>query len=284
MSFSSNHRPFTSQAGTRRARATALAVLALAGLAARPARAQLTVDQLELVINPAVPLARTAVFKVRNDADTPQQATLSIGDWDRDESGVNQFYPSGTRPQSCGDRLKVFPLTLRLDPGAAQQVRVTLERADSLSALCTSIVFLETTRRDPVPQRGAQLVYVLRTGVKVYVQPPGLARDGGIEDLRVQPHRRPPNAPSDSSTIEASVAFRNAGGLPLSTKGTIEVRRPDNSVAAKVEVPMFPTLPGALRRVAVPLPPLGPGQYVILVLLDFGGAEIAAGQLDFEAR
>jgi P pilus assembly chaperone PapD len=273
--------------GTRRARATALAVLAFAGLAARPARAQLTVDQLELVINPATPLTRTAVFTVRNEAETPQQATVSVGDWDRDEGGVNQFYPSGTRPQSCGGRLKVFPLTLRLDPGAAQQVRVTLERADSLSGLCTSIVFLETTRRDPVPQRGAQLVYVLRTGVKVYVQPPGLARDGGIEELSVQPHVRNPNAPNaaaDSSTIEAVVAFRNAGGLPLSTKGTIEVRRPDNSVAAKVEVPMFPTLPGALRRVAVPLPPLGPGQYVILVLLDFGGAEIAAGQLDFEAR
>src|SRR5919199_4762563 len=161
MSFSSNHRPFTSQAGTRRARATALAVLALSGLAARPARAQLTVDQLELVINPAITIARTVIFKVRNDADTPQQATVSMGDWERDESGVNQFYPLGSRPQSCGDRLKVFPQTLRLDPGATQDVRVTLEHADSLAALCTSIIFLETARQTVKPQRGAQLVYVL---------------------------------------------------------------------------------------------------------------------------
>src|SRR5919199_1779791 len=166
MPFSSDqHTTFTAPAGTRRARATALAVLALSvsssALAARPARAQLTVDQLELVINPAIPIARTAVFKVRNDADTPQQATVSMGDWDRDENGVNQFYPAGSKPQSCGDRLKVFPQTLRLDPGATQDVRVTLEHADSLAALCTSIIFLETARQTVKPQRGAQLVYVL---------------------------------------------------------------------------------------------------------------------------
>lgn len=275
----------TRKASTRRARNSALAALAFACLAPFPARAQLTVNQLELVLTPATPLARTAVVSVKNDSNEPQQATVSLGDWDRDESGANRFFPLGTTPQSCRDRLKVFPATLRLEPGASQDVRVTLERPDSLAATCWSIVFVETARRAPNPNiHGTQLVYVIRTGIKVYVEPPGLARDGALEDLRVQPHVRRADAPKDSSSIDAVVAFRNAGALPLAAHGSIEVRRQDNSLVGKVEVPDFPVLPGALRRLEVPLPPLAAGHYVLLVLLDYGGAELAAGQVEIEAR
>ena len=37
-----------------------------------------------------------------------------------------------------------------------------------------------------------------------------------------------------------------------------------------------------MRRLGVPLPRLGRGRYVVLALLDYEGAEIAAGQVDLE--
>jgi hypothetical protein len=50
----------------------------------------------------------------------------------------------------------------------------------------------------------------------------------------------------------------------------------------KVNIAEFPTLPGATRRLGVPLPRLQRGKYVLLALLDYDGAEIAAGQVDLE--
>jgi hypothetical protein len=55
----------------------------------------------------------------------------------------------------------------------------------------------------------------------------------------------------------------------------------DNSLAATIPVAEFPTLPGALRRLELDVPTsLAAGSYVALALIDFGGTEIAAGQLE----
>jgi P pilus assembly chaperone PapD len=281
---------------TGRARGTVPALVAFMGLALalvtalpRAARAQMTVDQLELVLAPAGALRHSGVFTVANEGAKPLQASLSVADWDRDDDGTNRFFPSGTLPQSCASRIKVFPLTLRLDPGASQAVQVSMEGSDSLSATCWAIVFVESVQGQSQATRGPQLLYVLRTGIKVYVEPSGLEREGGIEDLQVRPRTPAPAgaaARRDTSRAKSEVAivFRNTGGLPLLTRGAVEIRRQDNSLVAKVDVPEFPTLPGAARRLAVPLPALPPGQYVLLSLLDYGGAELAAGRLDFEAR
>jgi len=65
----------------------------------------------------------------------------------------------------------------------------------------------------------------------------------------------------------------------LWVRGTMEYRRPDNSIAATDSIAEFPVLPGARRRVAVRVPKLAAGSYVALALLDYGGSEIAAGQI-----
>jgi hypothetical protein len=54
-----------------------------------------------------------------------------------------------------------------------------------------------------------------------------------------------------------------------------------------MEVPIaeFPSLPGAIRKVSVEVPSsLAAGDYVVLALIDFGGAELVAGQIDFQAK
>jgi hypothetical protein len=59
----------------------------------------------------------------------------------------------------------------------------------------------------------------------------------------------------------------------------------DNSVAGQIPIAEFPTLPGAVRRLEVDVPPTIPaGNYIALALIDFGGAEIAAGQLELTLR
>jgi hypothetical protein len=64
--------------------------------------------------------------------------------------------------------------------------------------------------------------------------------------------------------------------------GKVEIRRTDNTLVSTLDIPEFPTLPGATRRLGVPLPRLPRGKYVLLALLDYEGSEIAAGQVDLE--
>lgn len=84
---------------------------------------------------------------------------------------------------------------------------------------------------------------------------------------------------------QIAVSFHNLGATHLLAKGRLEFRRLDNSLAAQVEIPEFPTLPGALRKISIDVPAgLAAGDYVVLALIDFGGAELVAGQIDYQAK
>ena len=68
-------------------------------------------------------------------------------------------------------------------------------------------------------------------------------------------------------------------------KGHLEFRRLDNTLAMQVPIDEFPTLPGATRKVMIDVPAgLSPGDYVVLALIDFGGAELVAGQIDYKVK
>lgn len=262
------------------------------GLVASPLDAQLSVDRVDLTLVPRSASRQNGVITVTNTTDRAVAASVYTADWDRDESGANRFYDLGALPQSCGDRLRVFPRTISLPPRSAQSLQVIAEGADSLAATCWAIVFIET-RLPPPPGEARQLSYVLRTGVKVYMVPPGLEGDGLVEDMRVSAE-----SPAASGAAQASapamgstppsrkleVVFRNAGPTPLLGRGSVEIRRPDNSLASTIALEEFPTLPGVRRRLLVDMPELPPGRYVALAMIDFGGAEIVAGRLEFEAR
>src|SRR3989449_4942596 len=259
---------------TRRVRWFELAAFVLAGLAPRSASAQLAVDQAEIFLEPRAVGRGIASVNVSNEGDSVAEAKVSLSDWDRREDGEHRFYPSGTLPRSCARVLRVFPLSVRLAPHTSQGVRVALDGADTLSAACWSIVFVETGATHT--GGGRQLAYVTRLGVKIYGLPAGLAKDGMIDALVERGHRPGSAKPvADSGGPRFEVTFRNSGGLPLWVRGRIEFRRLDNSVAATAEVAEFPVLPGARRTVVVSAPKLRTGRYVALALLDYGGGRHA---------
>jgi len=265
---------------SRRLLVSTLLAAAAFGAPVRALEAQLTIEELELYIAPSAGSDNGRTFRVRNDAARIVQASVAIEDWDRAEDGVNRFYEAGTHANSCAAHITVFPRSLRLEPGASANVRVSIADAGARTSSCWSIVFVESKQApDSV---GRQLTYTVRTGVKIYVEPNGLARDGQIEELTLVDHT--PTAASDSATRDVRIAFRNAGGVQLRVKSAIEVRRLDNSLVQRIEVPMFPVLPAVRRVVTSPLPALPKGRYMILALLDFGGDEIAAGQIQYEVR
>jgi hypothetical protein len=266
----------------RRVRQSALAALLLGVVTAGPraAAGQVSVDQAELFVDPTAPGPHVTAFDVTNEGSSVVEVSIYLGDWDRREDGEHRFVASGTLPHSCAKYLQVFPLSLRLPPGARQAVRVALQNADSIKTACWSVAFVEHSAPGAAP--GRQITYVTRLGVKIYVIPPGLPKEGEVVDFAVQarpvqPARR--TAPADSGGRQIALTFRNTGGVPLWVHGSVEYRRADNSVAATDSVAEFPVLPDAWRTVTRPVPRLAAGKYVALTLLDYGGAEIAAGQI-----
>lgn len=257
--------------------AAAFVLVAAVGIGAVPSRgdAQLAVDQLELRLSVGRgAMNASEIFHTVNASAQPTQVTISVQDWDRSEAGENRYYPLGTLPTSCASHIKVFPSVLQLGARTAQTVRVALDSAASVPHGCYAILFIET----PPPPRSAKgdaVTYSLRYGVKVYVEPDG-APTAELEDIFLE------RKPTDSTARQLVIAYRNTGARQTMAHGRVEIRRTDNTLVSSLDVSEFPTLPGATRRLGVPLPALPRGKYVLLALLDYEGSEIAAGQVDLE--
>jgi P pilus assembly chaperone PapD len=265
----------------RTLRATWCVAALLAGTTVE-GRAQLTIDQSEVTLSSRPADRRVAVFNVGNEGRAAINVTLEIEDWDRAENGENRFYPRGTLARTCGPRLTAFPLSIRLEPNTRQSVRLQFDGLDSLSRACWAVVFARV--QFPTPPGGQRLQYVLRSGVKVYAEPADLPSDAAIEGLTVAPHEKSPadTLKSGTPTRDLVVAFRNTGGVHLMASGRVELRRPDNSVAATLPVAEFPSVPEAKRLLRLGLPALPRGHYVALALLDIGGSELLASQVEFD--
>jgi len=275
----------------RRGRGKQLVLLSCAWFAcvAAPLRAQLTVDQLEVTIAPSASGRVVSSFVVRNTGKNATQATVTREDWDRAENGENRFVPSGSTGKSCGASLNFFPTAFRLEPGAAQIVRLATDAVKAPPKECWDILFVEELSQHWTPTRSG-LRYIFRTGVKVYVVPPGLKRDASIIDMSMSSagsRLASQSATSASPPVKQRIGiqFRNDGQVHVAAKGRIEFRRLDNSIAMQIPIAEFPTLPGAVRRLEIDVPPTIPaGSYIALALIDYGGAEIAAGQLELTIR
>ncbi len=266
-------------AAVRRRRCSISAALVVgvvgAGFHATRAEAQLAVDQLELRLSMGRGVTTASeIFHAVNSSALPAHATISVQDWDRSETGENRYYPLGTLSTSCASHIKVFPSVLQLDARTEQTVRVALDSVAPLPHGCYAILFIETP---PAPRsaKGDAVAYSLRYGVKVYVEPDG-PPSAEVEDIFLE------RKPSDSTTRQLVIAYRNTGARQTTAHGKVEIRRTDNTLVSTLDVNEFPTLPGATRRLGVPLPALPRGKYVLLALLDYEGSEIAAGQVELD--
>jgi P pilus assembly chaperone PapD len=279
-----------------RVRGTVLALCAAIGVVvSQPASAQLLVDPLEVTIVAAGTNRVPASFSLSNTSNEVVQASITRSDWDRIENGDNRFLPAGSSGTSCGSMLSVSPLSIRVEPHTSRIVRLAVQTGAAVTKECWDIFFVEEVPRRAA-SKGNSLQYIFRTGVKVYVAPPGLPRDGAIENMAVEDVAAKPATPLKTpvATVasappvtkrQISVLFHNTGGMHLLAKGRLEFRRIDNSLAAEVPISEFPTLPGATRKVMIEIPSgLTPGDYVVLALIDFGGAELVAGQIDYQAK
>lgn len=248
------------------------AALSLWGL---PATAQIAVDRAEVFFTTRPDAERLGIITLKNEGSQAVQAMLRIEDWDRTEEGTNRWFPVGTVPGACGSYLEVFPASVVLEPGATQAVRISLDSTISLDRECWAGVVVETIESREISGRHA--AYVLRTATKVYIRPEGLLPRGEVVAMEIVPAD---SGVRNSAVGEIELVVENLGGLQIVSRGELQLRRPDNSVVSSLPIPPLYTLPGARSKVRLPLNAIPQGRYVALAILDYGGPELAAGQLE----
>lgn len=252
------------------------------------ASAQVAVEALEVHLNLAPGKAtHTGLIPVRNELDRPQQVRVLINDWRRDSLGRNEFLDAGSLPNSCRERLQVFPMSFQVAPRSVENVRVNYDAAAD-STGCWSIVMFETVE-PPKPksaENGSYLTFQVRTGVKIYVHSERPERAGEISFADVAQGWRPvavaPGGPPDSTRAwQADLRFLNTGSAHLVIRSSVEIRDLDGLLLQKVAGDEGYLTPGAVRDMRIALPDLAPGTYLALVLVDYGGDEITAAQVEF---
>ncbi len=275
-----------------RAQAIALVLVAFAALLSGPATAaaQVAVDELELHFSLAGARSGTLtqVVPVRNEKDRVQQIRLTIGDWERDSLGRNAFYALGQLASSCKDRVKAFPTNFQLQPGAVEYVRITYEPGTDVAG-CWSIVMFESVQppRPAGEQPGSFLTIEIRTGVKVYVHPAAPTRAGELAWADVVQAWVPKEVargqrPDSVRAWQADVRFVNTGTDHLKLQPRVEIRDRDGKLLHTVTSLEAYLTPKAVRDLRLTLPDLPSGDYVALVMIDFGGDEITAAQVEFK--
>jgi P pilus assembly chaperone PapD len=253
-----------------------------------PAAAQVSVTDLELHLQLKGDTGTlTQVIPVKNEQTTTQQVRVLVGDWVRDSLGNNQFTePASGGSERCGARLRVFPTNFQIAPGATELIRVSYSPAAQDEG-CWAIAFIETAAppaRRPDAQ-GSFLTLEIRTGVKIYVHRQDAHRAGIVESADValvwRPRRGATNRRDTTQVREATVLFANTGTAHLKVRTSLEIRDLQARLLHTVPGPDAYLVPGSARYIPIALPDLGPGGYVAIVLLDYGGDEIAAAQVEF---
>jgi P pilus assembly chaperone PapD len=253
-------------------------VALLLALTAGIAKSQLAVGRVELVMQVADSASHQASIGVRNESTQPVQALVRLEDWDRGPDGANRWYAYGSQAGhgSCAPALSIFPQSIRLEAGAEQSLRVMLDGANAPNKECWAAAVVETLQ--PVERGGQRVSYVVRTAVKIYVQPANLTTDGEIGSLNVVTDS------TNTATNSVEICFSNTGGKHVIAQGVLEVRQADNTIVSRIPLPTVYALPGARHLVRVPMPELKDGDYVLLATMDYGGQEIAAALVEHRKK
>jgi hypothetical protein len=151
---------------------------------------------------------------------------------------------------------------------------------------CWAIVIMEALK--PPSARattGPSVNVTVLTGVKFYVHRSGEVADGSIEyaDVETSYERQDRDGRVDSTLVrDAVVRFANTGSAHLRMKTTVEIRSETTALLHTIPGSDVYLTPGAFRDVVVRIPTLARGRYFAVALLDYGGAEIKAAQVEFE--
>lgn len=215
----------------------------------------------------------TEVVSLIASNGTAEDLTVSKGDWTQDTNGKVSFLPpgSGTYSSAPWVTLSGDSVSVPADGEASYRFTVSVPDNSKLNGTYRAVVFFETRPSAPAAS-GSTLRMRQRLGLILYVTVAGTQKNGSkLSDMYV-----------DGSTIHAIVS--NVGNTLMRYTGSIEVRNVSGDTVDRVRLPGGPILRDGERDIAVNMPDLPKGYYVLLLLLKDSRGGLLTGQLPYEVK
>jgi hypothetical protein len=218
--------------------------------------------EVDLVGRPGARLSFS--FLVRNRLPQPEMITIYLGDWDRDVTGENRFYPPGTVERTMAPWLSLATeAVVFLGPGEVREISGTVHIPSGAGpGTYWAILFVQGEPR-LVPYQGVLVTVTRRIGIKIYVTIEPAEAKGMLRAVE----------PKGLNPLWVLVKFANVGLRNLrEVRGKVRVLDVQGRELTSVPVGPFPCLPGGERWVRVDTNlRLAPGPYLIVAEVDYGG-------------
>ncbi|WP_367913824.1 molecular chaperone [Leadbetterella sp. DM7] len=225
---------------------------------------------------------QTAVEKVsitNASKSTVLDLSISLADWAYNENGDNLILPADSLSNSFAKWVTISEGSyFSLKPEETRDLTINVNIpaiVDPKTTVYTALLFVtQMNPVDDVNAQGSQIKLSVRSGIKLYCRPTGLAKVKKLEitDLKF-----------DSKEGGLALAFQNQGNVW--TDGVIytDLLNTGTGKSVKIEEAGFRTLPGDKRVVKIPLPKdLAKGNYTATIMMDFGSdSEMEAAELKF---
>lgn len=179
-------------------------------------------------------------FIVRNELAEAERITLYLGDWDRDETSENRFYPPGTLARTVAPWLSISPTSALLGPGETREISGTVQIPSPVDpGTYWAIVFVQGEPR-LVPYQGVMVTVTKRIGIKIYVTVEPAQAQGTLRAVE----------PKGLNPLWVLVKFQNTGTRNLrEVQGKLRILDVRGQELASFPLGPFPCLPGAERWV-----------------------------------
>lgn len=229
----------------------------------------------------------TASIRVSNNGEKPVSVKVYQTDFRVDPINQDIILPPGENKRGCAAWMSISPLNLDLGPKERKSVRISLTVPEDARGTYWAFVFVEQSSK-PTPVMKSKEGYDIkvhvkpRWGVRIHENIPGTAdKKGAITDISLTPQ-------TEEDPFKIAVEFENTGNTLLRCNGRVEIRDAEGNDVETVQIGSkgrFIVYPDGKRLVSGILSKeLSPGDYLALAIVDYGGEELVAGELEFEVK
>jgi hypothetical protein len=229
----------------------------------------------------------TASIRVSNNGEEPVSVKVYQKDFMVDPINQDIILAPGKCKRGCAEWLIISPSNLDLGPKERKNVRITLTVPEDARGTYWAIIFVEQSSK-PTPIRKLKGGYSFQINVKprwlvrIHENVPGTGeKKGQVTDISVTPQ-------AAESPLKIAVEFENTGNMLLRCNGYVEIRDEGGNEVETIQIGSkgrFSVYPDGKRLVSGTVSKrLSPGDYIALAIVDYGGEELVAGELEFQVK
>jgi hypothetical protein len=260
-------------------------MLACMMMASPPAGAQgfsISYRDVEFMISPGETI--TASFQVTNQSGRHQVLRIYSGDWVRIPDDITTYEfstASGEEPRSFTDWMTFSPDQMELEPDESRDVFFEIHFPDdtALEGSYWGVIFVEEVpviepegddAEDNAMHVGIRTIF--RYAVKIYATVDGTEIcEGSFTDLLIN---------MVNGSFEIKAIFNNSGNIYYRPEVWLEIHNSAGALVYQQDHIQQTVLPESTREYVFEVTDadLTPGDYLVIVLADYGGPTIVAAQ------